>query len=194
MIILNLGCGNDIRPECINVDFRATHPSVIVMDLSTTPWSFADEYADEILMLDFLEHFSFRMTHKILWECQRILKPNGKLVIQVPDAEHVCKAMLQIDQYRCNKCSHKIVVKSDDHGSMQCDNCGQTRDWCSEEAMRRLFGGQDYPGNFHHTCFTLQSLTNKLNELGFKNVVEEEHYHQYVNWNIKVSAIKGDIW
>lgn len=191
---LNLGCGNDVRPGYVNVDFRKTHHSVTVVDLSAFPWPFDDGSADEILMLDFLEHFPFKDTGRILLECHRILSSEGELVVQVPDASHVCRALLQIDRYLCNRCSTPIVVKEDDHGNLPCVSCGQTRDWTSEEAMRRLFGGQDYPGNFHQTCFTMESLRWKLEEAGFESVTPEEEEHQYVNWNVKVRSRKGDVW
>ena len=94
---LNLGCGDDIKEGYLNVDFRKTHPSVQVQDLSKFPWPWADGFADEILMLDFLEHFPYAQTERILFECFRILKDDGEVVIQVPDAE------LEVDQLHSDR-------------------------------------------------------------------------------------------
>lgn len=185
---LNLGCGDDVKPGYTNVDFRQTDPSVVQVDLSKFPWPFEDESADEIMMLDFLEHFPYAITPSILLECQRVLKPEGTVVIQVPDAEHLMKALTCSGEYLCNRCGHEM--KND----LSCLGCGQSQREISEAAMRRLYGGQDFPGNFHHTCFTEISLMQKTRSCGLILVEFEEVDHQYANWNFKARFKKGDLW
>lgn len=189
---LNLGCGDDIREGYTNVDFRKTHSIVEVVDLSKFPWPFRDGTADEILMLDFLEHFPYRDTRKILLECYRVLSLAGTVVIQVPDGRHLTHALGQVGEYLCNRCGYRI----DDERSLsgKCDQCGQTLAEISEAAMMRLYGGQDYPGNFHQTCFTEVSLVQKAGQTGLILVDFEEIDHQYKNWNFKARFRKGDIW
>ncbi|PPD35125.1 MAG: hypothetical protein CTY19_03225 [Methylomonas sp.] len=50
-----------------------------------------------------------------------------------------------------------------------------------------LFGGQDYPFNFHFTTFNNVSLTNILLEAGFKTVEEwtfgKDHLHSLPDWS-----------
>ncbi len=190
---LNLGCGDDIREGYTNVDFRQTHPSVLLADLSTFPWPFEDESADEILMLDFLEHFPYASTPFILLECFRILKPEGTVVIQVPDGAHLTRAFGVIGEYLCNRCGGTMgggefsIVEA-------CRGCGQTADEIAEAAMMRLYGGQDYPGNYHQTAFTQQSLKIKAKYAGLELVGYEEKKHQYANWNFKARYKKGDLW
>lgn len=192
---LNLGCGNDIKPGYVNVDFRKTHPDVRVVDLSVLPWPFEDGSADEILMLDFLEHFPYAQTKQILLECHRCLKPDGELVVQVPDGRHLMSALCQRDSYLCNRCGFEMLGSTRDRIRVdRCEQCGQSADDISEAAMRRLYGGQDYPGNFHHTCFTDTSLEINLSDCGFDLVQWEEKPHQYKNWNMKARFRKGDPW
>jgi SAM-dependent methyltransferase len=190
---LNLGCGDDIREGYTNVDFRKTHPSVVEVDLSRFPWPFQDGSADEILMLDFLEHFPYSQTERILLECYRVLTPNGHVTVQVPDARHLTKALTQSDWYLCNQCGTKMYGLDTGEWVHKCPGCGQTDDEISYAAMKRLYGGQDYPGNFHYTCFTENSLDQILYKCGFSTPRREEKDHQFKNWNMKRTYSRGEI-
>ncbi len=210
---INLGCGPDIKDGYENVDFRQTHPSVKQVDLSIFPWPWTDDSADQILMLDFLEHFSYRKTDTILYECHRILKDDGELVIQVPDFEHCALAAIQSDcsagSYKCNRCGNLIELDYDaasyrgtnretdgeeyEDGQLRCSKCDQTLDDISEAAIMRLYGGQDYEGNWHQTAFTFKSLSNRLRRSGFAEISCLECEHQNANWNFKLSCKKSTI-
>lgn len=191
---LNLGCGDDIRPDYINVDFRKTHPSVVQVDLSRFPWSFEDNSAEEILMLDFLEHFPYAQTKAILLECRRVLRFDGTVVIQVPDALQTCRALIQEGEYTCNKCETPVVGRGHKDWDPHCGTCGQDADVTSEAAMRRLYGGQDYAGNFHQTCFTRGSLEGKAEECGLELIGYEEEQHMWRNWTLKARFKVGELW
>jgi predicted SAM-dependent methyltransferase len=189
---LNLGCGNDIKSGYVNVDFRKTHPEVVLADLSVFPWPFEDGSAEEILMLDFLEHFPYAQTNQILLECYRVLAPGGQVVIQVPDAGHLTRAIGMIGEYLCNRCGGKMGGYT--NNVIECGSCKQTAEEIADAAMRRLYGGQDYPGNFHQTCFTKEMLERRAIGCGFQLLEYEEKEHQYKNWNFKARFEKGDIW
>lgn len=186
---LNLGCGNDVREGYTNVDFRPTHPSVMQVDLSKFPWPFEDESAEEILMLDFLEHFPYAQTKPILLECFRVLSPTGTVAIQVPDGDHLVRAFGCIGEYTCNRCD-RVMSRN----GARCGTCDATPEEISEAAMRRMYGGQDYPGNFHQTLFRQSSLEAKARECGLELVGFEEKDYQYINWNFKARFKKGEIW
>jgi len=79
---LNLGCGNDIKQGWINVDRFKNKGVDVVHDLETFPYPFKTNSVDKILLDNTLEHLE--PFEKVLFECQRILKPNGKLIIYVP--------------------------------------------------------------------------------------------------------------
>lgn len=199
---LNLGCGHDIREGYVNVDFRETHPSVKVVDLSVMPWPFEDESADEILMLDFLEHFPYSQTNRILLECYRVLKQDGDLIIQVPDGGHLANALNMQGEYLCNQCGTSMwepTPSNPRHGDeptqhKSCPKCKQPAATIAEAAMRRLYGGQDFPGNFHYTCFTQSSLMHKGAAAGFQWDEELEPEYQYANWNFKIRFKRGRLW
>lgn len=197
---LNLGCGDDVRHGYLNIDFRKTHPNVIEADLSTFPWPFADKSASEILMLDFLEHFPYSKTSFILLECHRVLQDDGEVVIQVPDAEHLAMALTRKGPYLCNMCGTSMCDQETSRevnefvSHEECPHCRQRCEDISEAAMMRLYGGQDYPGNWHQTCFTQDMLMYKAHMAGLTFAGELEHQHQFVNWNFKLRFRKGSVW
>lgn len=86
---INLGCGADYREGYINVDdFSAMVGNNLKRDvewnLKDFPWPFPDNYADEILMVQVLEHLPDKQ--RTFEEIKRILKVGGKLVGAVPYA------------------------------------------------------------------------------------------------------------
>jgi len=186
MIRLNLGCGNDVRPDYTNVDFRAVRPEVQVADLSTLPWMWTDNSVQEVMMLDFLEHFEFAKAKPILLECRRILHTGGLLVVQVPDMQICARAIVGMS-IPCNQCGEEMPTE-DENG--HCWRCHQDWDDVKEVAIKRMYGGQDFPGNYHMNGFTKSSLHALLTNTGFvgQKFVEEDHMRD--NWNLKLVARK----
>jgi SAM-dependent methyltransferase len=84
---LNLGCGNDILPAYVNHDVRQHRPEVdVVHDLRVLPWPWPSHSADEIRLLDVLEHMPAVVP--VIDECWRLLKPGGLLHVRVPHYQH----------------------------------------------------------------------------------------------------------
>jgi predicted SAM-dependent methyltransferase len=195
----NWGCGTDIRQGYVNVDFRFDLPVISGValqrvDLSYFPYPWEDEIASEILMLDFLEHFPYRLTDRILMEAWRILKPRGHVDIQVPDFEHCSRAALLIPDFDCNFCGYHFYHQSQ-FSLEKCVGCGVRLFDIQDAAVKRLYGGQDYEGNFHYTAFTVGLLEHRLRRLGFDKFEELEKEHQIKNWNRKLRAFKSvDPW
>lgn len=78
---LDVGCGTAKVKGAIGID-RVKLPGVdIIQDLNKFPWPFKDESFDEIYMNDIIEHLD--NTIKIMEECHRLLKSQGKLFIRV---------------------------------------------------------------------------------------------------------------
>ena len=193
---LNVGCGDDVRDGYVNVDFRKTRGSVLAVDLSIFPWPFDDESAEQILMLDFLEHFPYSMTGLILGECYRVLHPDGEVVIQVPDGGLLSRVISGLGTFPCNRCGTELAGRNNDSGEWleHCPKCKQNEGDTLDAAVHRMFGGQDYPGNFHHNCFTRDSLSRIARSRGLYWNRYEESEHQRLNWNFKSVFTKGDVW
>lgn len=81
-IMLNLGCGTDIREGYVNVD-RIPAPKVDeVVDLDGYPWPWKNGSAKRILMDNVLEHL--KDPEKAIKESVRVLKVDGIFDVIVP--------------------------------------------------------------------------------------------------------------
>jgi predicted SAM-dependent methyltransferase len=195
---LNLGCGRDIRKGYVNVDLR-DFPGVLKRNLideleTRSRWDFDSDIADEILMIDFLEHIPYSKTEIVFQECWRILKVGGKLNIQTPDFQECAYTILGEEQFLCNKCGSRVQV-----WETECASCRQSSRLIKRAAMHRIFGGQDYEGNFHYNSFTKTTLREYLTESGFVDIdeaiVNENGETHQQNWNLFFTAKKGDfVW
>lgn len=139
MTCLNLGCGNDKRPNCINLDIRKEVEPDVVWNLEQLPLPFPENYFDEIIAKDVIEHLPFRKVRDLLKDLYRILKHGGRIYIQTPDLEAIAYKVILDSKYR--------------------DNFEDISYW--------VYGGQDYEFNFHKAGFTIPALKKVLQEIGF---------------------------
>jgi len=142
---LNLGCGLDQRQSTeeekwVNVDIREEVKPDLVWDMEKTPYPFPDCEFDLVLLKDSLEHVSFRRVENVIKECYRILKPDGKLMIQCPDLEAIARKVI-LDQHK---------------GA----NFKALSYW--------VYGEQDYNENYHKSGFTMRALRKLLEDHNFK--------------------------
>jgi ubiquinone/menaquinone biosynthesis C-methylase UbiE len=78
---LNIGCGNDIREDCVNLDIAKLDGVDVVCDIESSLLPFDNETFEYIICNDVLEHVD---TAKVLKEIHRVLMPNGIVEIRVP--------------------------------------------------------------------------------------------------------------
>lgn len=78
---LNLGCGYDVREGWVNLDSSALSGVNVVHDIEKLPLPFENDTFELVLAKDVLEHVEYI---DILRDLNRIIKPGGKLIIQVP--------------------------------------------------------------------------------------------------------------
>jgi len=83
-IDLNLGSNDDHRPGFINVD--RVQPADQIADLTVFPWPWATSSVRCIAASHIVEHLPDRIS--TMNEMHRVLKPGGRLVIDVPSAAH----------------------------------------------------------------------------------------------------------
>lgn len=84
MLILNLGAGKKLLPNCVNIDVTPYPGMDMVVNLSVYPWPWASNAVSGIHVSHLLEHFADQ--ERFLRECHRILKPGGFLRIVGPHA------------------------------------------------------------------------------------------------------------
>ena len=78
---LNLGCGQDINPEFVNVDI-GDYGQDINHDLNNFPYPFPDNRFDEVLMNHSLEHL--KEPCDVIRELCRVCKSGSRIQIVVP--------------------------------------------------------------------------------------------------------------
>lgn len=87
-VMLNVGCGHDIREGCINIDLYDDRADVKA-DVRELP--FCDGHADVVIASQILEHFEFKEGERALREWARVLKSGGELVVSVPNMDEVVR-------------------------------------------------------------------------------------------------------
>ena len=87
-IKLNLGCGTKLEPGYVNIDL---YNPAADMKADAKKLPLPDNWADEIMAIQMFEHLSPFEVKGALAEWRRVLKPNGKLVLEMPDILAVCR-------------------------------------------------------------------------------------------------------
>lgn len=152
-----LGCGPlPIHPmhykwiddTWIFTDLLPTDKKIVKMDARKIPYS--NKSVDALYASHLLEHISHLETEKTLKEWYRVLKPGGKLTINVPDIEWACEKFL------ANYQKHQST------GSSAYQNY--------QELLLVFYGHQYSEGEYHKTGFTQRSLKEYLKKAGFRKI------------------------
>lgn len=147
---LNLGCGDDIKEGYINIDLY-NDKAELQCDIAKLP--FGDNKVDEVLVSHVLEHYHFHDGEAALKEWYRVLKPGGKIKIEVPDFYHLCKEFT------------KWVEEGQPY----------------HELYGYFFSDPWNPGHQHLFMYTEGTLKWRMEGVGFKNIVRLDpvsgYYH-----------------
>ncbi len=144
LIKYNLGCGTDIRDGFINVDsayIKNVKGKYVRGDITT----FKYENADLFLIDNVLEHFTFEDARKLLIRLKSFLKPEGNIIIVVPDFKHLSEVI--------NLLSPNTLFTSNGW----CSNC--------------LLGTQKTSSDVHKSFYT-QELLKYLCEVSGYNILQ----------------------
>ena len=82
MIKLNVGCGADIRPGYVNLDYLPQPGVDLVHDLNRFPWPLEAESVEDIYASHVLEHVEDLIA--TMREIHRICAPGARLEVRVP--------------------------------------------------------------------------------------------------------------
>jgi predicted SAM-dependent methyltransferase len=158
---LHFGCGTNTLPGWINIDQVARAPGVST-DLDLTDLPYANGSVDAVLAEHMLEHLSFAEEALVWREMARVLRPGGRLTLEVPDFEWVCTTFLAAgddwrDFYRVGAVDHYA-------------GCGRDLDqrWGILQTM--FFGNQNGAGQFHRSGYTEGKLRALAGALGFRDI------------------------
>ncbi len=151
---LNLGCGDKILDGYINVDLvneRAGKRPDVICDIRKLE-IFEDNYADEVMIIHVIEHFWRWEIKDILKEWIRVLKPEGKLVVECPNLLSACQELIK-DPVK--------YAKPDMNG---------------QKTMWVFYGDPGWrdPLMMHKWGYTPHSLAQLLHECGLKDIKQEK--------------------
>jgi SAM-dependent methyltransferase len=90
---LNLGCGQRIHPDWVNLDLRPSAPGVQEWDLKRE-LPFPEASFDVVYHSHVLEHFPHSSGLQFLERCRRVLRPDGIIRVAVPDLEMITRLYL----------------------------------------------------------------------------------------------------
>ena len=124
---------------------------------------------DELRACDVLEHFSYQDTAGVLEEWRRVMRPGGRIYIQVPDGFRIVQAGL------AGKLPRPMELAPDAHPDLRLSF------WLLGAHLdgSRAKAGDDWRWNAHYTVFSPALLTWQLERAGL--VVESM---QPLNLNI----------
>jgi hypothetical protein len=147
---LHLACGEDYQENFINIDLYPLPTAKIDAKFDVKQIPYDDCTIDCIRALHILEHFSFHEGQKVLEEWYRVLKPEGRLIIEVPDFLATCIDFVNGDNdTRINLYGH-------------------------------FFAFPDLPGQVHKFMFTEDQLMCQLGWAGFKRMQRVQPISNYV--------------
>lgn len=166
VIKLNLGCGNRHLQGFVNTDLPNNwckrkpdlEADVRKLELPTN-------YADEIHAYHVFEHFYRYESDAILQDWARILKPGGKMVLELP-------------------CLDKILALFDYYSREQKDLNYQMTMW-------GLYGDPGYedPAMVHRWCYAEAELTDMMENCGLLVTTHKPETHQPVR-DMRLEGIK----
>jgi SAM-dependent methyltransferase len=97
---LNIGCGNVRFPNCINMDIVDNVYTYVDIVGNVLNIPFPDKRFKGVIFCHVLEHLYQKDHFRAMQEIRRVLKPNGKLFLECPDLNLVCKYFLDNFQGR----------------------------------------------------------------------------------------------
>lgn len=141
---LNIGCGNRRLSGYVGIDAVSRAAADIVAPAHQIPLE--DGCADEILAVHVWEHFYRWECPDVIAEWRRLLKPSGRLVLELPDIRKACHNFL-----------HNVRKPGKDPDQL---------------TMWALYGDPTTrdPGMIHRWGWTPETLQDFLQQHGFKDM------------------------
>lgn len=150
---LNLGCGDKILPDYVNIDVAASRRGAVpdvLSDLRNLP--FTPESVDEILSVHVIEHFYYWEAAPLLSYWRTLLKPEGRVIIECPNLLTAARALVADESLASNLSGKR-----------------------GQHVMWPLYGDPGWQDELmcHRWGYTPASLIALLRECGFQNARQE---------------------
>jgi GT2 family glycosyltransferase len=164
-IKLNLGSGGIEYPGYLSVDLHDRRANII---MDATKLDFDENSVTEIMASHLFEHLNPYRCLDILKHWHRILKPGGKLIMEMPDVEQLCKRFVTAST------GERYGILNAVHGSVNTTDHGDP----SEISSPHLFSW--WP----------QSIADHLQNAGFTDIVFGPEIWPHPESNMHVEGTK----
>lgn len=157
MIRLNVGSGDKYIPGFTNCD-RHGEPDV---NCDAFPLPFSTDYAHELWAIHLLEHLPRRDASATLTEWFRVLRPGGKLVLELPCLDKIARLIVNGEK------NIRLTVMG---------IFGDPRD--------------TKPDMMHQWCWSEDELTEALSSVGFIGVTVKEPIFHIAARDMRIEGYK----
>lgn len=164
-IKLNLGSGGIEYPGFLSVDLHDRRANII---MDATKLDFTENSVSEIMASHLFEHLNPYHCLDILKSWLKVLKPGGKLVMEMPDIEQLCKRFVNAST------GERYGILNAVHGSVNTSDSGDP----SEISSPHLFSW--WP----------QSISDHLQNAGFVNITFGPEIWPHPESNMHVEGTK----
>ena len=157
MIRLNVGAGDKFIPGFVNIDRHGNQD----INSDAFPLPFPTDHADELWAIHLLEHLPRRDASPVLTEWFRVLKPGGKLVLELPCLDKIARLIVAGEK------NMRLTVMG---------IFGDPRD--------------PKPDMMHQWCWTEAELTEALCSVGFQRVTVCEPIFHIAARDMRIEGYK----
>lgn len=180
MIKLNLGSGDKYLDGYINVDYSpiTNNNQITKYDIfhnMKLGLPFKEDYADEILLHQVLEHFCRHDIIDLLKEIYRVLKKDGKFIISVPPAQEQMKKFLismnnitTIDDFLYAHEKFTPIKFHDDLAGATIKTIVDGKDIGDFMSHKTFFSRQMLQVLLEYAGFTIQKIDDKIEAICYK--------------------------
>lgn len=138
---LNLGSGDTKLPGYVNIDINEKLKPDLIHNFITSPLPYKDRTVDEIVFFHCIEHIRKIYHRRVLAECWRVLKPDGRVIISYPEFKKCYKNWAT--NYR-----------------------GKKEFW-----EHTMFGRQSHEADFHVCPMNTEDFSDVMIECGFLKLI-----------------------
>lgn len=168
MLKIHYGCGPNLLDGYVNVDAFVHGEGVENWDISDAPFEAGS--ISEILAEHVAEHIPFAKEESFFREARRLLAPQGKLIIEVPDFEWVAERFLAAEDHFADF----YKVGSEDHYFGN----GRALDQRWSLLTTAIWGNQNGAGQFHQNGYTERKLIQIKSLVGFTGINVEKNFNK----------------
>jgi hypothetical protein len=167
-IRFNMGCGKDKIPGYIGVD---KHSDTADLKVDVLKMDLPNGVADEIFASHLIEHLPQHRAPEILHKWHNSLKPEGKLVLETPNFDEMCR-----DYLNAKDEAEKRMMMVCIFGAAPEDDSAEVKE-----------KGALHP---HLWGYTPQTLTDLCKAIGFKDVKILQPQGKHPGKNFRLEAVK----